>query len=57
MANADMGTPPRLARWRVLQSLPTNARVALKETEQNFSLQNRLTMESLGHENMVDKDL
>ena len=31
MANADMGTPPRLVRRRVFQSWPTNARVSLKE--------------------------
>ena len=38
MGNADMGTLPRLAWWRVLQSWPTNSRVALKETEQNPTL-------------------
>ena len=53
MANADMETLPRMALWRVLQSWPTNARVAFKETEQNPSLQNWCTMDSLGNENAV----
>ena len=56
MANVDMGTLPRLARWRVLHIWPTNSRVALKEIEKKPSLQNRCSTRSLGHQNIVERD-
>ena len=37
------------------QTWPTNARVVLKEIEQNPILWNRCTMKSIGHENMKER--
>ena len=55
MGNSNMRTLPILAWWRLLQSWPTNARVALNEIKQNPSLRNRCTMNSLGHNNDMER--
>ena len=55
MGNVDVGRPPTLARSRFLQSLPTNARLALKCTGKKTSLGNDCTMASLGHKDMRER--
>ena len=51
MGKVDMVTLATQPRSSVFMCWPTNARVALKETEKTHSLWNQCTMKSLGLEN------